>query len=82
MFDHVAFDDECVAEQARGVLEDITVQVIKVGFVGSLDNLGAIASLAGDYNELPVIAYMPDLSWWEPARSSSITRLSRNCCCP
>ena len=68
VFDHVAFDDDCVAEQARGVLEDITVQVFKVGFAGSLDNLGAIASLAGDYNQVPVIAYMPDLSWWEPAQ--------------
>ncbi len=68
VFDHVAFDDDCVSEQARGVLEDITVQVIKVGFAGSLDNLGAIASLAGDYNQLPVIAYMPDLSWWEQSQ--------------
>ena len=67
-FDHVAFDDDCVSEQARGVLEDITVQVIKVGFAGSLDNLGAIASVAGDYSQLPVIAYMPDLSWWEQSK--------------
>ncbi len=68
VFDYVAFDDDCVSEQARGVLEDITVQVIKVGFAGSLDNLGAIASLAGDYNQVPVIAYMPDLSWWEQSK--------------
>ena len=65
IFDHVAFDDESVAEQARAVLEDIPVQVIKVGFAGSLENLGAIASIAGDHPQVPVIAYMPNLSWWD-----------------
>lgn len=68
IFEHVAFDDDSVREQARTVLEDIEVRTILVGFVGSLDNLGAIASLAGDYPQLPLIAYMPDLSWWEPAQ--------------
>ncbi|MEO8248151.1 MAG: bifunctional hydroxymethylpyrimidine kinase/phosphomethylpyrimidine kinase [Burkholderiales bacterium] len=65
IFDHVAFDDDAVAEQARAVLEDIPVQVIKVGFAGSLENLSAIASITGDYNQVPVIAYMPNLSWWD-----------------
>lgn len=65
IFGHVALDDDSVAEQARAVLEDIEVQVIKVGFVGSIENLGAIAALAGDYPETPLIAYMPNLSWWE-----------------
>lgn len=68
VFEHVAFDDEAVTEQARTVLEDIPVQVIEVGFVGSPDNLAAIASLASDYADVPLIAYMPDLSWWDEAQ--------------
>ncbi len=65
IFDHFGFDEDAVTEQARGVLEDMSVQVIKVGFVGSPENLSAIAELTADYADLPVIAYMPNLSWWE-----------------
>jgi hydroxymethylpyrimidine/phosphomethylpyrimidine kinase len=54
-----------VAEQARSVLEDISVQIIKVGFCGNPDNLSVIAEISTDYADVPVIAYMPNLSWWE-----------------
>ena len=64
IFDHFAFDDEAVTEQARAVLEDLPVQAIKVGFVGSPENISAIAELTADYDEIPVIAYMPNLFWW------------------
>lgn len=57
-------DDEAVAEQARAVLEDVSAQVIKVGFLGSPEAVSAISSVAADYADVPVIAYMPDLSWW------------------
>jgi hydroxymethylpyrimidine/phosphomethylpyrimidine kinase len=62
--DHFAFDDEAVSEQARIILEDIPVQVIKVGFVGTPENISAIAEIAADYADVPLIAYMPNLSWW------------------
>ena len=65
IFDHFAFDEETVAEQARAILEDVPVQVIKVGFVGSPENLSTIAEIAADYSEVPVVAYMPNLSWWD-----------------
>ncbi len=64
IFDHFCFDEDAVAEQARAVLEDMPVRVIKVGFVGSPENLGVVAELAADYAEVPVVAYMPNLSWW------------------
>jgi len=35
-----------------------------VGFVGSAEAVSAIAAFASDYATVPVIAYMPDLSWW------------------
>ena len=63
--DHFAFDEEAVADQARAALEDMPVQAFKVGFVGSPENLSVIAEITTDYTEVPVIAYMPDLSWWD-----------------
>jgi hydroxymethylpyrimidine/phosphomethylpyrimidine kinase len=63
--DHFCMDDEAVTEQARAILEDVPVLVIKVGFVGSPENLSAVAALASDYAEIPLVAYMPDLSWWQ-----------------
>ena len=65
IFDHVALDEDTVAEQARAVLEDLSVQVIKVGFCGSPETLSTIAEIASDYGDVPVVAYMPNLSWWE-----------------
>ena len=64
---HVAFDEEAVTEQARMVLEDMPVGAIKVGFVGSPENISTIAEIASDYADVPLIAYMPDLSWWGEA---------------
>jgi hydroxymethylpyrimidine/phosphomethylpyrimidine kinase len=63
-FDHFPLDEEVVVEQARGLLEDVAVQAIKVGFAGTPENLSAIAEIATDYPEIPLIAYMPNLSWW------------------
>mgnify|MGYP005863604621 CR=1 FL=1 len=63
--DHIAFDEEALTDQARCALEDMPVQAFKVGFVGSPENLSAIASVTTDYAEVPVVAYMPDLSWWD-----------------
>jgi len=65
VFDHFAFDEDVIAEQARAILEDVAVQVIKVGFVGSPEAISTIAEIAADYAEVPLIAYMPNLSWWD-----------------
>ncbi|MEO6625689.1 MAG: bifunctional hydroxymethylpyrimidine kinase/phosphomethylpyrimidine kinase [Burkholderiaceae bacterium] len=64
IIDHFAMDDEAIAEQARTILEDVSAQVIKVGFVGSAEALSAISVIATDYADVPLVAYMPDLSWW------------------
>lgn len=63
--DHIAFDEEAVADQARCALEDMPVQAFKVGFVGNPENLSTIAGITTDYSDVPVITYMPDLSWWD-----------------
>jgi hydroxymethylpyrimidine/phosphomethylpyrimidine kinase len=64
-FAHFALDEDAVAEQARAILEDAGVQVFKVGFVGTPETVSTIAEIAADYAEVPVIAYMPNLSWWD-----------------
>jgi len=63
--DFYPLDEEAVNDQARAVAEDMPVQVIKVGFVGTPESLAVIAELADDYDGVPVVAYMPNLSWWE-----------------
>ena len=65
IFDHISFDEEAVGEQARTALEDMSVSAIKVGFVGSPENISTVAEIAADYAEVPLIAYMPSLAWWD-----------------
>ena len=71
ILDHISFDEEAVTEQARTALEDMPVGAIKVGFVGSPENISAIAGMAADYSEVPLVAYMPSLSWWTEAQIDS-----------
>lgn len=68
IFDHIGFDDEGVAEQARTLLEDVAVNVIKVGFADSPESLTVIAEITSDYPDTPVVAYMPNLSWWNEVK--------------
>ena len=63
IFDHAPIDDENVIEQARSVLEDVSVSGWKVGFLGSADTVSAVAEILSDYAEVPLVTYMPDLSW-------------------
>jgi hydroxymethylpyrimidine/phosphomethylpyrimidine kinase len=65
VIEHFCMDDEAVTEQARTILQDVPVQVFKVGFLGSPENLSAVAELAADYADVPMVTYMPDLSWWQ-----------------
>lgn len=71
IFDHFSFDEEAVTDQARSALEDMPVSAIKVGFVGSPENISTIAEIASDYSDIPLIAYMPSLSWWEESEIDS-----------
>lgn len=71
IFDHFPFDEEAVTDQARSALEDMPVSAIKVGFVGSPENISTIAEIATDYADVPLIAYMPNLSWWDESEIDS-----------
>jgi len=63
VFDHHALDPEVVVEQARGVLEDVTIAAWKVGYLGSAEGVSAVAEVLSDYPDVPLVAYMPNLSW-------------------
>lgn len=59
--DFMTLDGEWVLDQARAVLEDMPVAAFKVGMIGSVDNVAAIAELAADYPDIPLI-YDPVLA--------------------
>lgn len=50
-----AVDASLVIAQARAVLEDMPVAAIKIGMVGSVENVEAIHTLLRDYPDLPVV---------------------------
>jgi hydroxymethylpyrimidine/phosphomethylpyrimidine kinase len=63
IFDQHAIDADAVAEQARTVLEDVTLAGWKVGFLGNADVVSAVAEILSDYSEIPLVSYLPNLSW-------------------
>ena len=63
IFDQHEIDADAVAEQARTVLEDVTLAGWKVGFLGSADNVSAVAEILSDYSDIPLVSYLPNLSW-------------------
>jgi len=65
VFDHHALEPDVVVEQARSVLEDVTIAAWKVGFLGSAEGVSAVAEVLSDYPDVPLVAYMPSLSWVE-----------------
>jgi hydroxymethylpyrimidine/phosphomethylpyrimidine kinase len=50
-----AIDAEWVADQARCVLEDMPVAAFKIGILGSLETIAAIAEVVSDYPEIPLV---------------------------
>ncbi|OZB34601.1 MAG: hydroxymethylpyrimidine/phosphomethylpyrimidine kinase [Ferrovum sp. 34-44-207] len=48
-------DAEWVADQARCILEDVPVAVFKLGVLGSLESIAAIAEIVSDYPEIPLV---------------------------
>ncbi len=65
IFEHSALDADVVVEQARSVLEDVTIAAWKVGFLGSAEGVSAVAEVLSDYPDVPLVAYMSNLAWVE-----------------
>jgi hydroxymethylpyrimidine/phosphomethylpyrimidine kinase len=48
-------DAEWVVDQARAVLEDMPVLAFKIGLLGSVENIAAIAEVISDYPDIPLV---------------------------
>jgi len=48
-------DADWVADQARCILEDVPVAVFKLGVLGSVEIIAAIAEIVSDYPEIPLV---------------------------
>jgi hydroxymethylpyrimidine/phosphomethylpyrimidine kinase len=53
--DVLPIDAEWVADQARAVLEDMPVSAFKIGLLGSVENIAAIAEVISDYPDIPLV---------------------------
>jgi hydroxymethylpyrimidine/phosphomethylpyrimidine kinase len=53
--DVLPMDSEWVADQARMVLEDMRVDAFKLGMLGSVEAIAAIAEVLSDYPDVPVV---------------------------
>ena len=51
----MAIDPDWVTDQARLVLEDMPVAVFKVGLLGSIENIAAVAEVVSDYPDVPLV---------------------------
>ncbi len=48
-------ESDWVADQARCLLEDMPVDAFKIGVLGSVENIAAIAEIVSDYPDVPLI---------------------------
>ncbi len=53
--DVLAMDADWVIDQARAMLEDVPVAAFKIGLLGSVDNIPAIAEVLADYPDVPLV---------------------------
>ncbi|HUL42465.1 MAG TPA: hydroxymethylpyrimidine/phosphomethylpyrimidine kinase [Burkholderiales bacterium] len=53
--DLLALDADWVADQARCVLEDMAVSAFKIGLLGSVEIIAAIAEVVSDYPDIPLV---------------------------
>lgn len=53
--DVLAMDPEWVVDQARAMLEDVPVAAFKIGLLGSVENIAAIAEILADYPDIPLV---------------------------
>ncbi len=51
----LVIDSEWVMDQARMLLEDVPVSAFKLGMLGSVESIAAIAEILSDYPDIPVV---------------------------
>ena len=65
VFEHVTLEPDTVVEQARGILEDVTISAVKIGFLGNAEGVSTVAEIVSDYPDVPVVTYLSNLGWIE-----------------
>ena len=63
IFNQHPIEVDAIAEQARTILEDVTITGWKVGFLGTAEAVGAVAEILSDYPDVPLVSYLPSLGW-------------------
>jgi hydroxymethylpyrimidine/phosphomethylpyrimidine kinase len=53
--DILPIDADWVSDQARALLEDVSVTAFKLGMLGSVENIMAIAEILADYPDIPLV---------------------------
>jgi len=53
--DILPIDADWVSDQARALLEDVSVTAFKLGMLGSIENIMAIAEILADYPDIPLV---------------------------
>jgi hydroxymethylpyrimidine/phosphomethylpyrimidine kinase len=51
----VPLESELLVDQARLLLEDVPVRAFKVGLLGSVENIAAVAEILSDYPDIPLV---------------------------
>ena len=82
IFDHHPIEADLIVEQARSVLEDVTIAAWKVGFLGSTEGVSAVAEILADYPDVPLVTYLPNLAWVEEDEQQSYLEAFRELVLP
>ena len=51
----LALDADWIVDQARVLLEDMPVAAFKIGLIGSVENIAAVAEIVSDYPDIPLV---------------------------
>ncbi len=65
VFESHEIEADVIVEQARSILEDVSIAAWKVGFLGSAEGVAGVAEVLSDYPDVPLVAYMNGVSWLE-----------------
>ena len=65
VFESHEIEADSIVEQARSILEDVTISAWKVGFLGSAEGVAGVAEVLSDYPDVPLVAYLTSVSWLE-----------------
>ncbi|MBV8503555.1 MAG: bifunctional hydroxymethylpyrimidine kinase/phosphomethylpyrimidine kinase [Paucibacter sp.] len=71
VFEAHALDGELIADQARHILEDTPIGAWKVGYLGSAEAVAAVAEVLSDYPDVPLVTYLPAISWLDDEEHTS-----------